>query len=313
MSSKIFAILAILVLVMSPIAMAQYGYLPPSGGGDKDYPLEIELDSSCEGNVVTVYRKNTPETVTGAHVTVTDATGAPVFSGDTDGNGQVMFEGCGMTVVIHASKAGFIADDETHDLVPCEQCGEPRDSDGDGIPDSEDRCPDQPETFNDYQDEDGCPDEVPPEEPTGGEDGAAPGGGEDGGPEFECTENADCEDAEYCAIAVGAAGGDCMPVTGVCGYVEDHAWVQYECGPEAGCPSCGTGYECLDRVCVVSEEEPVGGAAAPGEGEGGAGGAGGEGAEDGFPWWILLGGLIVFGGILGLVWWFLSQGGKGRR
>jgi len=35
--------------------------------------------------------------------------------------------------------------------------GEP-DADGDGIPDSRDQCPQQPETYNQYQDEDGCPD-----------------------------------------------------------------------------------------------------------------------------------------------------------
>ncbi len=32
------------------------------------------------------------------------------------------------------------------------------DRDGDGIPNAEDQCPDQPETFNGYKDEDGCPD-----------------------------------------------------------------------------------------------------------------------------------------------------------
>lgn len=39
-------------------------------------------------------------------------------------------------------------------------CGQ--DSDGDGIPDSRDQCPDQPETYNGYQDGDGCPDRIPP-------------------------------------------------------------------------------------------------------------------------------------------------------
>lgn len=35
------------------------------------------------------------------------------------------------------------------------------DRDGDGIIDSADKCPDQPETKNGYQDDDGCPDELP--------------------------------------------------------------------------------------------------------------------------------------------------------
>jgi len=38
-------------------------------------------------------------------------------------------------------------------------CGQ--DTDEDGIPDSTDQCPDQPETYNGYRDEDGCPDRVP--------------------------------------------------------------------------------------------------------------------------------------------------------
>ena len=39
-------------------------------------------------------------------------------------------------------------------------CPDP-DNDGDGIPDALDKCPNEPETFNNYKDDDGCPDEVP--------------------------------------------------------------------------------------------------------------------------------------------------------
>ncbi len=35
------------------------------------------------------------------------------------------------------------------------------DADGDGIADADDRCPTAPETRNDYQEQDGCPDEIP--------------------------------------------------------------------------------------------------------------------------------------------------------
>ena len=35
-----------------------------------------------------------------------------------------------------------------------------QDKDGDGIPNAVDQCPDQPEDFNHYKDEDGCPDEA---------------------------------------------------------------------------------------------------------------------------------------------------------
>lgn len=37
----------------------------------------------------------------------------------------------------------------------------PVDKDGDDIVDADDKCPDQPETKNSYQDEDGCPDQIP--------------------------------------------------------------------------------------------------------------------------------------------------------
>lgn len=37
----------------------------------------------------------------------------------------------------------------------------PPDADGDGVLDAEDACPEAPETRNDFQDEDGCPDEIP--------------------------------------------------------------------------------------------------------------------------------------------------------
>ncbi len=36
-----------------------------------------------------------------------------------------------------------------------------KDRDGDGIPDAVDKCPDKPETFNGFEDTDGCPDELP--------------------------------------------------------------------------------------------------------------------------------------------------------
>jgi hypothetical protein len=50
------------------------------------------------------------------------------------------------------------------DGCPDEKPVEVKDSDGDGILDDKDKCPKEPETFNGYQDEDGCPDEKPKEE-----------------------------------------------------------------------------------------------------------------------------------------------------
>ncbi len=52
-------------------------------------------------------------------------------------------------------------------LSPPEYCAErafveskPGDRDGDGYPDNLDKCPEQPENFNNFQDEDGCPDDA---------------------------------------------------------------------------------------------------------------------------------------------------------
>jgi outer membrane protein OmpA-like peptidoglycan-associated protein len=47
-------------------------------------------------------------------------------------------------------------------MSPVEKCTEqakPGDRDGDGIPDAVDRCPDQREVYNGFEDQDGCPDD----------------------------------------------------------------------------------------------------------------------------------------------------------
>ncbi|MET0286586.1 MAG: OmpA family protein, partial [Polyangiales bacterium] len=44
--------------------------------------------------------------------------------------------------------------------IPPDGCP-PRDTDGDGIYDPNDKCPRDPETKNNFQDFDGCPDEIP--------------------------------------------------------------------------------------------------------------------------------------------------------
>jgi tetratricopeptide (TPR) repeat protein len=49
----------------------------------------------------------------------------------------------------------------------CPDTAPPADSDGDGITDDVDRCPNEPETVNQYLDEDGCPDTAPPPPPKG--------------------------------------------------------------------------------------------------------------------------------------------------
>jgi outer membrane protein OmpA-like peptidoglycan-associated protein len=48
------------------------------------------------------------------------------------------------------------------EVSPADRCSNapvPGDRDGDGIPDSLDKCPDQPENYNGFEDADGCPDD----------------------------------------------------------------------------------------------------------------------------------------------------------
>jgi OmpA-OmpF porin, OOP family len=64
-----------------------------------------------------------------------------------------------------SDKDGFV---DTEDACIYEAGVEPdgcpiRDKDGDGIPDTTDACIERPETHNGFEDEDGCPDEVPEE------------------------------------------------------------------------------------------------------------------------------------------------------
>ena len=102
-----------------------------------------------------------------------DADGCPDIDNDQDGiidaedkcpndaedfNGTEDEDGC------PESKAGAT----TTKIIVKE--AEPRagDEDGDGIPDADDKCPVKAETYNGFQDEDGCPDEAPPTVIAGG-------------------------------------------------------------------------------------------------------------------------------------------------
>jgi OOP family OmpA-OmpF porin len=52
-------------------------------------------------------------------------------------------------------------DDKCLDVPGVAPDGCPADSDGDGFIDSKDKCPNEPETKNGFEDDDGCPDEIP--------------------------------------------------------------------------------------------------------------------------------------------------------
>lgn len=69
-------------------------------------------------------------------------------------------------------------------------------------------------------------------------------------PVYECYSDGDCDDAYFCDIPAGQIGGTCEPVTGECGYPQNHTWVQYECGNEVGCQPCPEGEVCVNHVCA---------------------------------------------------------------
>lgn len=104
-------------------------------------------------------------------------TGCPVRDADGDGvpdaddacphtagvvNADRSTNGCPLPVVADRDGDG-VADgaDACPDLAAATPDGCPGDTDGDGIRDDKDKCADKPETPNAFEDDDGCPDEVP--------------------------------------------------------------------------------------------------------------------------------------------------------
>ncbi len=178
--------------------------------------LSVEIDSSCDENVVTVEGKGGP--VENVKVTVSETLGGPVASGNTDSNGEFDFAGCGMDVAVYANKKDYLPVTETASLVSCASCED-----------------DEPEPEPE-------PEPTPEPEPE-----PEPDDGTSGGP--ECTVDADCASSHYCTT-----GGDCMPVSG-CGDVVNHTLVPYECGDDESCPECQDGYTCVDNLCKLNEVE----------------------------------------------------------
>ena len=59
-------------------------------------------------------------------------------------------------------RAGHVDAEVIAEVAPPKQPADAwSDRDNDGIPDKDDKCPDDPENYNGYQDDDGCPDEEP--------------------------------------------------------------------------------------------------------------------------------------------------------
>ncbi len=228
-------------------------YKRPDGDGEpskKDLDVDVEL--SCDGNLVTVTSKGEP--LKDARVAViqvdleTDWIGGTVTIGYTDSEGKYEFESCGMEVKIHVSKPNYYSEDVYTVLVDCEECEGPSCTENTDCP-TEQYCDDGEcvpvscicgvvvgHECAEYQ---CCSDDDCPE------------GGSciDNSCQFECYSDEDCIDTDYCKIEEAAAGGECEPVTGECGYAQDHAWIQYGCGDEPGCPECTEGL-CIDHQCI---------------------------------------------------------------
>ncbi|MCK4319525.1 right-handed parallel beta-helix repeat-containing protein [Candidatus Micrarchaeota archaeon] len=60
-------------------------------------------------------------------------------------------------------------------------------------------------------------------------------------PDYECEENSDCDDDEVCE------NYECVELTGECGYVENHTWMEYACCEDADCKN---NEKCEDHACV---------------------------------------------------------------
>lgn len=204
---------------------------PPGEGEEEEEQdgLSVSLDSTCDGNTVTVTSNGEP--VEGAEVSVVDT---QIISGTTDSNGEFEFTGCGMAVTIYANKDGYLPESKSQSLVSCSECVQPECLNNDDCPEN-------------YECDGGiC---VPEEEPECIDDKDCPAGYECKTrtcvqeEEPECTSDNDCADDEYCD------NEECAPVIGECGYSQGHSWIQYECGDEPGCPACPQGEVCLDNRC----------------------------------------------------------------
>jgi len=66
-----------------------------------------------------------------------------------------------LVVTILSSVSSFSAYGDENDLDGSDDYISPYDFDSDGLPDAIDSCPEASETYNRYQDEDGCPDTIP--------------------------------------------------------------------------------------------------------------------------------------------------------
>jgi hypothetical protein len=252
-------LIALLIALTLAVGIA-FPYLPSGPGDDDDETAHmiVTLNSTCDGNLVSVVDKDGLP-IPNVHLSVkktADAT--PVAYGDTDAQGRFTFEGCGAKVDIKATNPDYEMNVTVVTLIACEECA--------GCI-SDDDCPDNQycnageclpvpcdcgvvtaHQCNPYEccSDSDCGENqqcenhtcvgIPQEPETG-----------------SCSKDGDCPDLEFCYFAaVGASKGHCIPVEG-CGSVSNHTLALYQCGNATGCPSCSLGFTCINNECVPDD------------------------------------------------------------
>ncbi|MBU0532101.1 hypothetical protein KKB44_01265 [Candidatus Micrarchaeota archaeon] len=190
---------------------------------DEDKEFSLSFDSTCDGNTLTVTYNGNP--VPGASVNVYNPTTMQTIAlGTTNVNGEFEFSGCDLTIQVHVSKTGYDSETVTEQLINCELCLEEEEH----LECVDDLCIVVPGLGPNL-----CSLDADCMEPV-----------------YECYSDNDCDDTDYCDILEGEAGGNCLPVTGDCGYAQNHTWVQYECGVDPECVLCPEGLVCVEHQCV---------------------------------------------------------------
>jgi parallel beta-helix repeat protein len=211
--------------------------------------LSVDLDSSCDGNTITVNSGSAD--ISGADVLVDNADNlADLGSGTTDGDGQLKFSGCDLRVRIRVTKNGYQTLETTRKTIACEQCVECV---------TDNNCPDNKVCSNEHCIGFSCSCGYPQNHRCASYQCCSDGDCSKNMtcvahsckvPEviYECYSDKDCKDSQSCDIKAGDKGGKCKEITG-CGEVKNHALNPYQCGTAPGCPSCGYGQTCVDTVC----------------------------------------------------------------
>ena len=121
---------------------------------DNDQDGILDIDDQCPGTDKTLALSiETKEDYDG----FADEDGCPDFDNDDDGILDIEDECPGSDVTVLMGRNTK----EDHDgFAGRDGCPDP-DNDSDGILDTDDDCPNNPEVFNGYKDEDGCPDTLP--------------------------------------------------------------------------------------------------------------------------------------------------------